>query len=192
MNRSHLGETAIADASRPKAAAFGFAVTVAPIAAVAAAQFALIPHIIGAIEGLDSGEQIRAVSILRRDWLTFHAAAGALVALYWVLAAAFAKRQLLRSRAANVTLALFVFSLVAFAVYGSSIQWPDELKGLCPLLNIPDTYPNPFGFDAQSSCDVFVQRIHMIIILGLLGFAVALLLASAVLRIVSSRRASPF
>jgi hypothetical protein len=190
MNRSHLGEIGSVGANRLKAAAIGFGITIAPVGVLAAAQFAFLPQMAGAIEGLDSNEQAWAVSVLRRDWLAFHAAAAALVAIYWLLTAALGRGQLLQLRAANVTLALFVFALVTLAAYGSFIQWPGQIKGVCPFLGISDT-DAPFGFDAQSSCDTFSYAAHPIIVLALLGLSVVLLAASVILRIVSSRRARP-
>jgi hypothetical protein len=190
MNRSHLSESASARPNRLKAAAVGFGITVAPVGAVAVTQFAFLPQIVGAIEGLDISEQMWAVSVLRRDWLTFHAAAAALIAVYWLLTAVLGKGQLLQSRAANVTLALFVFAIVILTIYGSFVQWPEQIKGACPFLGISDT-DAPFGFDAQSSCDTFSYGAHMTIVLALFGMSVVLLATSAILRIASSRLARP-
>jgi hypothetical protein len=175
-------------ANRFKAAAMGFGITVAPLCIIAVAQLTFMPQIVGAFEGLDSNEHALAVSVLRRDWLTLHAAAATLVAIYWLLTAVLGRGELLRLKAANVTLSLFVFAVMALTLYGSFGQWPDALQGVCPFLGISDTDTPPYGMDTPSSCGAFVYAAHQIIALGILGLPM-LLATSVTVRIVSSRRA---
>jgi hypothetical protein len=147
-----------------------------------------MPQIVGTFEGLDSNGQALAVSSLRRDWLTLHAAAAILVAIYWLLTAVLGRGELLRLRAANITLALFVFAVIVLTLYGSLGQWGDVLKGVCPFLGISDTDAPPYGFDTPSSCGAFVYAAHQNIVFGVLGLPM-LLATSGIVRIVSSRRA---
>lgn len=180
----------IALADRLKVATVGFGITVAPLAFIAMAQFAVIPRIVGARESSASSEHAATISELRMEWLSFHAFAVTLVAIYWLLTAVFGRGQLLRFRAANVTLGLFVLVIMAAAPFYAFIPWPDDLKGICPFFGISDEYTNPYAIHAQSSCDSFVSAAHMITLLGLIGLPVPLLVASVIVRIVSSRRAS--
>jgi hypothetical protein len=191
MNRSHLREAMTALAGRLKAATVGFGITVAPLAFIAMAHFAFVPQIVGAREGsVSSGEHAARISELRMAWFAFHALAVTLVAIYWLLTAVLGRGQLLRFRAANVTLGLFVLVIMAAAPFYAFVPWPDDLKGICPFLDISDEYTNPYALDAQSSCDSFVYAARTITVLGLIGLPVPLLIASVIVRIVSSRRAS--
>lgn len=121
MNRAHLSETTAALANRLKAATVGFCTTIAPLGIIAVAQLTFMPQIVGTFEGLDSNGQVSTVSYLRGEWFTFHAAVAILVAIYWLLTAIFGRGQLLRLRAANVTLALFVFAIMALG--SGPIDW---------------------------------------------------------------------
>jgi hypothetical protein len=188
MNRSGGDKAAFARSDRFREAAVGFAITVAPMSLWAFVQVAMLSQLVGRIEAPGSALHAEAVSILRRDWLVFHFIAIGLVGVYWLVVARFGRANFLRRTSANVTLALFMLSLLSFTAYGSLIGWPDQMKGICSFLGVSDTYPR-FGFDVQSSCDVFVQKVHITIIFGLLGLAVLLLVASGVLRIASPRTA---
>ena len=172
--------------SRLKAVAVGFGVTVAPLGMIAVTQFAFMPQIVGTFEGLDRNAQALAVSSLRRDWLTFHAVAAILVASYWLLSTALGRGELLRLRAANISLASFVFAYVVITLYSCFSPWGEVFTRLCPYLGISDTN-SPFGFDTLSSCGAFAYAAHRIIVLGTLGLPL-LLATSLIVRIVSSRR----
>jgi len=158
------------------------------LAIVALVQFALMPQIVGSYEGLTHSEQAEAISASRRDCLILHAIAATLFAIYWLLAALFGKGQLLRLRAANKTLALSVLAFLALSPYHAFFPWPKDLKGVCPIIGISDTDPNPYA--TATNCDGFVAEAYMMIVLGLLGLSVVLLVASVIVRIVSSRLAS--
>jgi len=181
-------------ANRLKAATVGFGITVAPLAIVALVQFALMPQIVGSYEGLTHSEQAEAISATRRDWLIVHAIAATLFAIYWLLTAVFGKGQLLRLRAANKTLALSVLAFLALSPYYAFFPRPDDLKGVlmgvCPVIGISDEHTNPYACDPQTNCDLFFGAAHTIIIFGLMGLSVVLLVASVIVRIVSSRCAS--
>lgn len=189
MNSPLMDDRETAPLGRLMEVAVGLAITVAPLAALAAVQLALVPHSISTIEGLSNHERAWSVSLLRRDWLAFYSVATAIVAVHWVTAAALAKKPFVRLRKANLTLALFIFAIAAFSAYGAFMDWPERMKGLCPLLGISDNYASGFGFDMESSCDTFAQNTHMIISLGLLGLTLMLIIASTIFRIGSSRRA---
>lgn len=177
-------------AKRLEAATMGFGITLAPLCIIAASQLAFLPQIIGIVEGADGNEQALLMSSLRKDWLILHISAAIMVAIYWLLTAMLGKGQFLRLRVANIILAFFVFAIMALTLYGSFIQWPAKLKGLCPFLDIPDTHTQIYAFDGQSRCDMFVQRTHMMMIFGLLGLSTLLLVTSLMVRIISSRRAN--
>jgi hypothetical protein len=188
MKRSWLVEAMTALGNRFKAATVGFGITVAPLGIVAVAQFVLAPQIIGTIEGVDNNELALVVSSWRRGWLPLHAIAATLIAVYWLLTAVIGRGQLLQSRAANVTLALFVFVVIAFVLYGSFVQMPEDLTGVCPILGISDTDAPPYGLDTPSSCGAFAHAAHTIMLLAMLGLMLLLLAASVIVRIASSRR----
>ena len=176
-------------ASRLKAATIGFGTTVAPLAVIAAIQFAIVPQIGGADESLGSGERAEYIANLRREWFIFHAVAATLVGIYWLLTAVLGRGQLLRFRVANVSLALFVLLIIASTPFFALIPWPDNLRGLCPFLGISEEYWNPYAFDDRSSCGLFVDRVHGIMLLALIGLPIPLLVTSLIVRIVGSRRA---
>ena len=58
---------------------------------------------------------------------------------------------------------------------------------VCPILGLSQEYPK-FGFDVQSSCENFTR---MVVPAVLLGVPMILLIGSAVLRIIVSRRKPP-
>ena len=150
-----------------------------------------MPQIVGSFAGLDSNEQAWAVSSLREDWLTFHAAVAISVAIYWLLMVMLGRGRLLRFRSSNVTLAVFVAAVMALVLYASIGPWGEGLKGVCPLIGISDADAPPFGFDTPSSCEAFIYGAHQVIGLGLLGLPILLLTISLIARIVSSRSARP-
>jgi hypothetical protein len=190
MDPTHLEVGASAQRNRLKEAAVGFAITLAPVCAMAIIQIALLEQIVGRVDEFNGIDQAWAVSKLRKEWLTIHAVAAGAVAVYWLASAGLGRGQLLRRKAANITLTLFILALFSFTVYGSIIEWPADMKSLCPLFGISDAYQYEFACDPKSSCDLFVEGFHIIMLLGLLGLMVVLLVSSAVLRIASSRRAN--
>ncbi len=174
---------------RLKAATLGFCVTVAPLTIVALAQFVLMPTTVAASEKLDSNEQALAVASLRMAWLALHSTVAAIIAVYWVLAAFFGRGELLKMRAANATLGLCVVAYLAIILYYIFVPWPDGLKTVCPILDIPDSDAPRFGFDTPSSCEAFVYAANGTIAAALLGLIVPLTV-SLIIRIYASRRAT--
>lgn len=176
--------------NRLRAATVGLGITVAPLVIIATVQFILMPHTLPTLEGLSSNQRDLAVAYQRMQWSFLYIVAATLFFIYWLLAAMLGTGQLLRLRAANVTLALCLFALMVLALYGSFVQWPDNIKDICRLLNISDVDAPLYACDAQSSCDHFVFTTHMSIIFWLVGLSIILLATSLIVRIVSSRHAS--
>ncbi len=191
MSRLHLTETIAAPANRLRAATLGFSITAAPLCIVALAQIAFLPQIVGAIEGLDGNERTWAISVLRRDWLAFHTAVATSIAIYWLLTAVLGRGNFLQLRYANITLGLFVFAVIFLILYGSFVQWPEKLEGVCPFFGVSDTDAPSYGLDTPSSCGAFAYAAHQMILLALFGLPIALITTSMIVRIVSSRRARP-
>lgn len=178
-------------ARRLKAATIGFGITVAPLFIIGMVQLTFLPQSVGAIEGLDSRGQAHVVSALRTDSLALHNIAAILVTIYWLLTAFIGGEEILRLRAANASLALFVVVLLILSLYTTFVRWPpvpEELKVLCSILGISDTDRPPFGFDTPSSCGAFIDAGHRLLLLGLLGLSILLLVTSLTIRIASSRR----
>ena len=173
--------------NRLRAAIFGFGMTVAPLAFVATAHLTFMPQIVAALEGLDSSDRALALSSLRKEWFATHSIVVTIFAIYWLITAVFGRKQLLRSKAANIILAFCVAAYLTITLYFIFVPWPDGLRILCPLLGISDTDAPPFGFDAQSSCSAFAYAANQMIVLGLVGLIVPVI-ASLVVRLVSSRR----
>lgn len=170
-----------------KAATLGFGVTVTPIVIVAATQNIFMPQIVTVLQGVDSNDQAWVVSSLRREWLGVHTTAATIIAVYWLLTVVLGRGQLLRLKAANLTLAFCIVAYLTMTFYYIFVQWPDGLKVVCPFLGISDTDAPRFVFDAQSSCGAFAYAVHQSIVLGTLGLIVPLTI-SLIIRIVSSRR----
>lgn len=175
--------------TRLKSAIIGFGATIAVISALAGAQFVLVPHTVAVVGRLDPDIDAWAVSLLRRQVVEFHAIVAAVMASYWLLCAVAGSGQLLRSRGANLTLALsgLIFAL-AMAI-ASFVPVMEALRGVCPILGISDTFPPPpegkARFDGQTPCETFLQGAVPSFMLGL---PTILLVSSAILRIVGSRR----
>ncbi len=191
VNRSRQSGTMSTLADRLKAATTGFGITAAPLCIIAVTQFIFIPQIAESFAGLDNNERAWAVSSLRKEWFTFHAAAVISVAMYWFLVAVLGRGKFLRFRTANAALALFAVAILAIVLYYSFGPWDVVLSSVCPFLGISDTDAPPFGFDTPSSCGAFVYGTQQVILLGLLGSPILLLTVSLAARIFSSRRATP-
>lgn len=171
-----------------KAATVGFAITVAPLAVVAVAQNILMPKVVAVAQEVVSDDQAGVVAWLRSEWLRMHTIAVTVIAIYWLLTALFGRGQLLRARAANLSVALCVFTYLTITIFFTFFQRPDDLRGVCPFLSISDTDAPSFAFDGRSSCGDFIYAAHQLLILGMLGLVVPLIV-SLIVRIVSSRRA---
>jgi hypothetical protein len=174
---------------RLQSAAVGFGITLVPIAALASAQFLLIPHTVTIVYQMDTELDAWAVSQLRRNVTAFYATAIGMMAIYWLLCAVAGSSQLLRIRSANVALVIsgLIFGLaVAVATFA---RVPEAFRWTCPVFGVSDTFPplpeGVISFDRQTPCEVFLGNAVPSVLLGL---PVVLLFASAVLRIVGSRK----
>lgn len=176
---------------RFKSAAFGFGITLVPIAVLACVQFLLAPYTIAVIVGMDPETNARAVSSLRHGLVGGYSVIALIIAAHWLLVATLGRGAFLRIKSANIALALSVLTFAFLVVIASTASRPDKfLKGACPLLGLPDELPlsgvdGAFSLDGQSSCDAFAQGAAPIVLLGL---PLIFLTASAILRVVVSRR----
>lgn len=166
--------------------ATGLGVTSAPFFVLVVAQYLMVPQFVARIGGLGLHEQALAIAALRNDWLILHTWAAVLLAVYWLLAAALAGERFLRIKRANIVLALSV-ALYAFATLFASIV-PNQIliDYACPMLGISDADAG-YGFDVQSSCQIFSQKAYFLMVFGLIGLALLLLSASIVQRVSLSR-----
>lgn len=171
-----------------KAATVGFAITVAPLAIVALAQNIVMPQVVAVAQEVVSDDRARIVAWLRSEWLRMHTIVATIIAMYWLLTALFGRGQLLRAKAANLSLALCVFTYLTITIFFSFFQRPDDLRVVCLFLSISDTDAPSFAFDGRSSCGDFIRAAHQLLMLGMLGLVVPLTI-SLIVRIVSSRRA---
>jgi hypothetical protein len=176
---------------RFKDAAFGLGITLVPIVALACVQFLLAPYTAATVYDLDPTTAPRAASSLRHGIVRPYTVIALIIAAYWLLAAALGRGQVLRIRSANIVLALSILTFALAVVIVSTVSMPWRLfKGACPVLGLSDEMP-PQGidgwyyFDGQSSCEAFARGAEPIVLLGL---PLILLIASAILRIVVSRR----
>lgn len=176
---------------RFKGAAFGLGITLVPIAALACVQFLLAPYTVAAMGMMDPAIDARAVSSLQRGLVDAYAVIALIIAAYWLLVAALGRGQFLRIKSANVALALSVLTFALAMVIASTVPRTERLfKGACPVFGHSDELPTlgpdgTFGFDGQSSCEAFARGVAPIVLLGL---PLILLITSASLRIVMSRR----
>lgn len=165
--------------------AFGLAITLLPLLVLAGAHWVIVPEIVARVPAMTPEETSWAVSFGRSILPQAYAFPVTMIVLYWLMIAAFGKGDVLRFKAANVTLTLSIISISLMALL-DMVLTPDfpPLAKICSLLGIPQTDWPP-GFDTQSSCD----RFSYIAIPTMWVFLPALLLtASAGLRIFSSRR----
>jgi hypothetical protein len=180
---------ASARATPVKSAAVGFGITLAWVAALASIQFLLVPYTVAVVGRMDPEIDDWAISAFRSQLAEAYAIVASILAAYWLLSAILGKGRFLEVKNANLTLALsgLVFAL-AMAV-ASLVPVPRAFKGACPILGLSDSLPSlsadRFGFDGQSPCETFLNRALPSLLLGL---PLILLIASAVLRIVGSRK----
>lgn len=173
-----------APCQRLKEGAFGFAITVVPLAAIGVAQFLFARHTVLVVGGMNPDIDTWVVSQFRRSLLHFYAVVACFVATYWGLAAGLGRGQFLGVRSANVSLALSGLSFACAMAIASAVPAPTRLlKVACPYLDLSDTYPK-FGFDNPSACEAFANAAMPLLLLGLPAL---LLVTSAILRISVSR-----
>lgn len=175
---------------RLKRAALGMGITLAPVAALACAQFLLAPRTVAVVGGMDPQVDVWAVSAVRCSLVQGYTVIATTISAYWLLTGTFSRGQFLKVRSANGVLALSGLALGFAMAIASTVPMPARLfKVVCPVLGLPDTIPalptGTFGFDGQSSCEAFAQGAVPTVLLGL---PMILLTTSAILRIVLSRR----
>ena len=177
---------------RFKGAAFGMAITLVPIAALACAQFLLAPYTVAVVGRMDPNIDAWAVSSIRNMLARDYPVVALIIAAYWLLVATLGKGQILRIKSANIALALSGLTFALAMVIGSTVPIPARLwlfKAVCPVLGLSDELPTveppEFGFDGQSPCEAFAEGAVPIVLLGL---PLILLTTSAILRIIVSRR----
>ena len=170
--------------NRFKSAVLGLGITLAPVAALACAQFLFAPHTVASVGGMDPKIDTWAVSSFRSALAEAYSVVGAIIFTYWLLTAMLGKGQFLHIRSANVALALSGLTFALAMAMASAVPVPGRLfKGFCSVLGLPDTLPG-FGFDRQTPCEAFATGAVPIVLLGL---PLILLATSAILRIVVSR-----
>lgn len=176
-------------ASRAKSATIGFGITLAAIAALAGIQFLLAPQIVAGVGRTDPDIYAWAVSQLRIHIAEFYAIVVAILAVYWLLSAVAVRGELLANKGENVTLLLSGLAFALAIAVASFFQVPEAFKWGCPILGVSDTFPplpaGTYRFDGQTPCETFLRQAVPSLLLGL---PTILLVASAVLRIVGSRR----
>lgn len=167
---------------RFRSAAFGFGITVAPIAVIACLQFLLVPYTV-ALRDTDPEYVAWAVPSLRGILVNIHAVVVLIIAAYWLFVATFGGGQILRIKSANIVLALsgllFALFMVEWSSAGTNLS--ELLSGLCPRPVLPDDGLS-FGWH-RPSC-----RAREIVANVLFLAPIILLIASAILRIVVSQR----
>ena len=162
----------------------------APIAVIACLQFLFAPCTVALID-TDPEYVAWAVPSLRRILVNIHAVVALIIAAYWLFVATLGGGQFLRIRGANIVLALSGLLVALFMVDWSGAGNPGHalLKGLCPLLGLSDeqlVFEGTFGFVPKlPPCAEFTGNVRGILFLVL---PIILLIASAILRIVVSRR----
>ena len=172
-------------ASRFKCGVTGFGITLAPIVVLAGAQFLLAPQIVASVGGLDPKIHTWAVPFFRSELAVFYAFVASIICGYWVLTSTLGRGNFLRIRSANFALVVAGLTFAFATVVATAVPMPARLfKGACPVLGLSDTQPT-FGFDGQSDCEAFANGAVPIVLLGL---PLVLLVTSAILRVVVSRR----
>lgn len=173
---------------RLKAAAWGFAVTALPLAAIGMGQFLIARHTVLVVGGMNPDVDIWAVAQFRSNLAYAYTIVACVVAIYWLVAAALSRGLFVAIKSANVTLALSCFAFGCAMAIASTVPAPANfLKVTCPYLGFSDTYPRTypkFGFDVLTACEAFAYTALQILLLGLPALLLAL---SAILRVSVSR-----
>lgn len=170
--------------NRLKGAAFGFVLTVAPLVGFACVQLLLAPSIVENA-GFDLETDGWVVSDYRTGLVWGYAWIVAGVFSYWMLAWACGRGRILTAKWANLTLAASVLTFGLAMVIASVASQPAKFfHWACPSLGLSDTYPR-FGFDVPTPCEAFASKAAPTVLLGL---PLLLLIASALLRVIGSRR----
>lgn len=171
-------------------ALIGLSITLVPLALLALAQYQFVPYMVSFVGGLDPKIDAWAVSDVRSALVSGYSIIVVVVAAYWLLVAALCKGQFLRIRSANTGMMLSGATFTFAMAVASTVPMPGRLlKASCPIVGLPDTMPDlPAGvvrFDGYTPCEAFTNSAVPIILLGL---PLILLIMSAIVRIVMSRR----
>lgn len=177
---------------RFRSAGVGFGITMAPIAVIACLQFLFAPYTV-ALVYTDPDYVAWAVPSLRGILVNVHAVVALIIAAYWLFVAILGGGQFLRIKSANIVLALSCLTFALAMAVMSMVPIPAQhglFKTLCPILGHSDEVlgvdgVTTFCFDCLSPCDVFAGDAATIVFLGA---PVILLIASAILRLIVSRR----
>jgi hypothetical protein len=175
--------------NRLKGVAIGSGVTVAPVLVLAGVQLLLASSTVRKF-GYDPTIDGLFVSEFQAALVRFHAWIVAIVFAYWLLTGTLGGGQFLKIKSANVALALsgltFTFAMAIISVFPPA---PTTFKVVCPALGLPDSMPplpeGHFSFDGQTPCEAFANVAAPSVMFGM---PLALLLTSAILRVVVSRR----
>ncbi|GAA0284201.1 hypothetical protein GCM10009127_27080 [Alteraurantiacibacter aestuarii] len=155
---------------------------------MAGAQFLFAPYTVE-VNGFDPEIDAWVVSQWQRSLAVFYAIVVAILGSYWLLTAIAGRDHFLGSQSANVALILSYLAFALGMAVASFVQVPEDFRGACPLLGVSDSFPplpdGVFGFDLETPCQEFIRGVTAAVSLGL---PIILLLASAALRIVYSRR----
>lgn len=177
-------------ADRFKWAGLGLGITLAPVAALALAQFLWAPHIVASVGGMDPKIDTWAVSSFRSALAEGYTVVAAIIFAYWLITATLCRGQFLKVRSANVALVLSGLIFALAMTIASTMPTPGRLfKASCPVFGFPDTMAalpsGKFGFDGQTPCEAFASGAAPIVLLGL---PLILFVTSAILRVIVSRR----
>jgi len=170
---------------RARMAAKGLAITLVAPAVIALLQIVFAREIL-----IFSGfypENVDAYYLpgIRREFLVLQLGAAVSVFFYWLAMALFCRGDLLRIRSANACLLLSGLIFEAWAIFGP-LDWVHRVayQRLCSALGVRESSEITYGFDPVSNCDLFWRAWGEPIFIGP---PLALLLASALLRIFISR-----
>jgi hypothetical protein len=173
---------------RLKAAAWGFAVTALPLAAIGMGQFLIARHTVLVVGGMNPDVDTWAVIEVQQSLAPAYTTIACVVAIYWLVTAALSRGHFLTIKSANATLALSCFAFGCAIAIMSTVPAPARVfESACPYLDLPDTYydsSHGFGFDVPTACEAFAHNALRKILLGLPGILLAI---SAILRISLSR-----
>jgi hypothetical protein len=161
----------------------------APVLALGGVQLLLASSTIRKA-GFDPTTDGWVVSQYQAVLVSFYAWVLAIVFAYWLLAATLGSGQFLKVKSANIALSLSGLTFAVAIAIATVVPTPATLfKVVCPVLGLSDTMPllpaGTYSFDGQPSCEAFANGAAPTVLLGL---PFILLVASAILRIVLSRR----
>lgn len=169
-------------AEKSGSALFGFITTASVPAVVGVLQILLAPEIVRATVGGALEIEVNAYArAFRYSLIPVYLSVFAGIAAYWLIFA-FRARPC-EGRAANLMLSLAgVWFAGAMLIFSTVPQPIYLLKPSCALFGLSDT-TSVYGFDNRSECEAVLFRYGMF---PFLGIPIALMIASAAFRILSS------